>query len=134
MDRYARMTAPTFDPKSRMAFIAALVLAGATAVFCYLTVIAGAEPKCAGHEWPEGQRPSDSGGLLLGAAILTTMVWMAGKELPFRRWIYTKVQGEAVNHEIMIRTTVRGMLMMLMIVLGYGIWQWHTVASVCGGS
>jgi hypothetical protein len=56
---------------------------------------------------------------------------MAGKDLPFRRWIYTKVQGEALNHELMVRTTVRWVFLMLVIILGFTIWQWHKIASVC---
>jgi hypothetical protein len=67
-----------------MVFIAALLLTGATAVFCYLTVIAGAEPKCAGRVWPEGHRPTDFLALPLVAGFITALIWLAAKELPPR--------------------------------------------------
>jgi hypothetical protein len=66
----------TFVVVTRAALIVAIVLAGMTSVFSYLSAVSAEGPKCAGREWVEGY---DNGmynfwGIPLGSAFIVMMV------------------------------------------------------------
>jgi hypothetical protein len=123
----------SFDSKAKAAFIMALALTGITFVFFCLAVIAGAEPGCAGHRWPEDHRPIDSFGLLLGAAFIAVMFGRVA--LGSRSWRGTlfKLDGMTVPFEFITWHTVIGVLVMQAIVMGFAIAHWHTIATECLG-
>jgi hypothetical protein len=65
---------------SRTAFIATLVLAGVTSIFCCLAIIAARGPQCAqsGYDLMEGYRAGDFVGLVVWSACMTLMVRALG--------------------------------------------------------
>lgn len=124
----------------KAAFIAAIVLAGMTLVFCCLTVIAGTGQRCVGREWSVDDHPASSFGLLVGSVFVVFMIGNAALRLRSMRWTYIKAEG-ILSKIVPVPPPMRfadaaygpvvGVLVMQVVISGFAIARWHTVLTEC---
>jgi hypothetical protein len=121
----------SFDFKAEAAFVVALAFAGVTLVFCCLAAITLLGPKCAGHEWAEGNRPIDFIALFFVSGVIVAMV--AGLAFGTREWrgTFHEVNGVFVPFEYVAEATLGVALVMLGIVKGVSITLYQSILADC---
>ena len=121
----------TYLYRARAAFIAALVMTG---VVCLTTCLAAASadgPKCMGRELLEGYRVLDFVALCLVGAVLAAMVGGMALGVRERLGTFFEVGGATVAFEFVAYRVLLMALMMLAIMMGIALTQYHAILTNC---
>ena len=130
----------TFLVVARVAFVVAIALAAVTIVFWWLTVVSAGQPKCVGHEWPDGYRPRDFVALLLLDAFIIALVGALalGKSERIRTAleVYDFPVFEFASRQVtyVMLSTCSALLValgMIGTVMGMSISHYQTIAIEC---
>ncbi len=122
------------------ALIVALVFAGMTSVFSYLTAIAVEAPKCAGHALLQDYRTgiADIWGLLLVSAVIVLMIASVGRAERVKSFlrVYDLSVFESASMRItlgmlIIYSTLFMLLVMLVIITGTSAAHYNEISKYC---